>query len=87
MSAPLRADVPTLSSWTSHPRDVFRYSVILYFSDSHSMDCKETKPVNPKGNQPLIVIRRTVAEAETPIIWPRNVKGQVIVKDSDVGKD
>ena len=51
------------------------------------MDCKETKPVNPKGNQPLIVIRRTVAEAETPIIWPRNVKSQVIVKDSDAGKD
>ena len=30
MSAPLRGDVPTLSSWTSHPRDVFQYSVILF---------------------------------------------------------
>ena len=34
------------------------------------MDCKEITPVNPKGNQPLIFIGRTDAEAETPILWP-----------------
>ena len=38
------------------------------------LDCKEIKPVNPKGNQPLIFIRRTDAEAETPILWPPAVK-------------
>ena len=38
------------------------------------MDCKEIKPVNPKVNQPLIFIGRTDAEAETPILWPPDVK-------------
>ena len=33
-------------------------------------DCKEIKPVNPKGNQPRIFIGRTDAEAEAPIPWP-----------------
>ena len=33
-------------------------------------DSKEIKPVNPKINQPLIFIGRTVAETETPILWP-----------------
>ena len=33
------------------------------------LDCKEIKPVNPKGNQPRIFIVRTDAEAETPILW------------------
>ena len=32
------------------------------------LDCKEIKPVNPKGNQPLIFIRRTDAKAEAPIL-------------------
>ena len=51
------------------------------------MDCKETKPVNPKGNQLWIVIRRTDAEAEAPIIWPPDVKNWLIGKDPDDGKD
>ena len=34
------------------------------------LDCKEVKPVNPKGNQSCIVVGRTDAEAETPILWP-----------------
>ena len=38
------------------------------------LDCKEIKPVNPKGNQSRIFIGRTDAEAETPILWPRDVK-------------
>ena len=38
------------------------------------MDCKEIKPVNTKGNQSLIFIGRTDAEAETPILWPPDVK-------------
>ena len=50
------------------------------------LDCKEVKPVNPKGNQPSIFIGRT-AEAEAPILWPPDVKNQLIRKDPDVGKD
>ena len=45
------------------------------------------KLVNPKGNQPWTFIGRTDAEAETPILWPLDVKSWLIGKDSDVGKD
>ena len=38
------------------------------------LDCKEIKPVNPKGNQCQIFIGRTDAEAEGPILWPPYVK-------------
>ena len=39
-----------------------------------TMDCKEFKSVNPKGNQPIIFIGRTDVEAEAPILWPPDVK-------------
>ena len=51
------------------------------------LDSKEIKPVNPKGNQPWIVIGRTDAEAETPILWPPDGKNGLIGKDPDAGKD
>ena len=38
------------------------------------LDCKEIKPVNPKGNQSQIFTGRTDAETETPILWPLDVK-------------
>ena len=38
------------------------------------LDCKEIQPVHPKGNQSLILIERTDAEAETPILWPPDAK-------------
>ena len=42
--------------------------------------CKEIKPVNPKGNQPRIFSGRTVAESETPVLLPSDVKSQLIEK-------
>ena len=45
------------------------------------------KPVNPKGNQHWIFIERIDAEAETPILWPRDAKNWLIGKDTDAGKD
>ena len=51
------------------------------------LDCKEIQPVNPKGNQSWIFIGRTYVEAETPILWPPDVKSWLIRKDSDAGKD
>ena len=51
------------------------------------LDCKEIKPVNPKGNQSWIFIGRTDAEAETPILWPPDAKNWLIWKDPDAGKD
>ena len=40
-----------------------------------SLDCKEIQLVHPKGDQSLVFIGRTDAEAETPILWPPDVKG------------
>ena len=51
------------------------------------LDCKEIKPVNPKGNQPRIFIGRTDAEAEAPIFLPPNSKSGLTGKDPDAGKD
>ena len=51
------------------------------------VDCKEIKPANPKGNQPRIFIGKTDAKAEVPILWPSDVKSQLIGKDLDAGKD
>ena len=51
------------------------------------LDCKEIKPVNPKGNQLWIFIGRTDAEVEAPILWPPDEKSQFTGKDPDAGKD
>ena len=51
------------------------------------LDCKEIKPVNPKGNQLQIFIGRTDAEAEAPILWPLDKKNQLTGTDSDAGND
>ena len=50
------------------------------------LDSKEIKPVNPKGNQPWIFIKRIDAEAEAPKLWSHDAKSQLIGKDPDGGK-
>ena len=50
------------------------------------LDSMEIQPVNPKGNQSLIFIERTDAEAETPIFWPPDAKNQLIGKTLMLGK-
>ena len=52
-----------------------------------SLDCKEIKLVNPKGNQPWIFIGKTDTEAEVPVLWPPDAKSWLIGKDPDAGKD
>ena len=52
-----------------------------------SLDCKEIKPVHPKGNQSWIFTGWTEAKVETPIFWPPNAKKWLIGKNPDVGKD
>ena len=47
----------------------------------------DPKSVNPKGNQPWIFIGRTDAEAETPMLWPPDVKSWLIRKDPDAEKE
>ena len=51
-----------------------------------SLDIKEIKPVNPKGNQPWILIGRTNAEAEAPILWPPDSKSESLEKTLMLGK-
>ena len=51
------------------------------------LDYKEIKLVSLKGNQYWIFIRRMDSEAEAPMLWPPDVKSQLIRKDPDAGKD
>ena len=51
------------------------------------LDCKEFKPVHPKGNQSWILTGRTKAGAETPILWPPDADSWLIGKHPDAGKD
>ena len=51
------------------------------------LDSKEIQPVHPKGNQSWLFIRKTDAEAETPILWPPDVKNLLTRKDPGAGKD
>ena len=51
------------------------------------LDCKEIQPVHSKGDQSWVFIRRTDAEAETPILWPPHAKSWLIGKDPDAGRD
>ena len=52
-----------------------------------SLDCKEIKLVNPKGNQPWIFTGRTDAKAEAPTLWSPDVNSWLIGRDPDAGKD
>ena len=63
------------------------WTVVLEKTLESPLDCKEIQPVHPKGNQSWIFIGRTDAEAETPILWPPDVKNWLIWKDPDAGKD
>ena len=62
-------------------------TVVMEKTLESPLDCKEMKPVHPKGNQHWIFIGRTDAEAEAPILWPPDVKSWFIEKDPDAGKD
>ena len=63
------------------------WTVVLEKTLESPLDCKEIQPVHPKGDQPCVFIRRTDVEAETPILWPPDVKSWLIWKDPDAGKD
>ena len=69
------------------PKNWCFWTVVLEKTLESPLDCKEIKPVNPKGNQPWIFIGRADAEAEAPILWPPDAKNWIIRKDPDGGKD
>ena len=72
-------------SWA--PKNWWFWTVVLEKILESPLDCKEIQPVHPKGNHPWIFIGRTTAKAETPILWPPDVKNWLIWKDPDAGKD
>ena len=62
-------------------------TVVLEKTLESPLDCKEIQPVHPKGDQSWVFIGRTDVEAETPTLWPPDVKSWLIWKDPDAGKD
>ena len=69
------------------PKNWCFWTVVLEKTHECPLDCREIKPLNPKGNQSWIFIGKTDAETETPILWPPDVKNWLIGKDPDTGKD
>ena len=72
-------------SWV--PKHWCFWTVVLEKTLESPLNCKELKPVNPKGNQPWIFIGRIDAEAETPILWPPEAKSWLTGKDLGAGKE
>ena len=72
-------------SWT--PKNWCFWTVVLEKTLESPLDSKDIQPVNLKGNQSWILIGRTDAKAETPILWPPDAKNWLIGKDPDAGKD
>ena len=63
------------------------WTVVLEKTLESPLDCKEIQPVHTQANQSWMFIGRTNVEAETPILWPLDVKNWLTRKDSDAGKD
>ena len=76
-------------SWTIKKGEHWRIDAfkLLEKTLESPLDCKEIKPVHPKGNQSWIFIGRTDFEAETSILWPPVAQNWLIGKDPVAGKD
>ena len=72
-------------SWA--PKNWCFWTVVLEKTLESPLACKEIQCANPKGDQSWIFIERTDAEAETPVLWPRDAKSWLIWKDPDAGKN
>ena len=72
-------EVDHKESWTL--KNWWFWTVVLEKTLESPLDSKEIKPINPKGNQSWIFIEKIDAKAEAPILWPPDVKSQLIRKD------
>ena len=72
-------------SWA--PKNWCFWTVVLDKTLESPLDSKEIQPVHPKGDQSWVFNGRTDVEAETPKLWPPDVKSWLIWKDPDAGKD
>ena len=77
-------------SWTikkaEHQRIDTCWTVVLEKTLESPLDCKEIQPVYSKGNQSWMFIGRTDVEAESPMLWPSDVKSWFIEKTLMLGK-
>ena len=72
-------DLDCEESWV--PKNWCFWTVVLDKTLESPLDCQESQPVHPKGDQSWVFIGRTDAEAETPVLWPPDVKSWLIGKD------
>ena len=72
-------------SWV--PKNWCFWTVVLEKTLEGPLGCKEIQPVHSEGDQPWDFFGRTDAKAETPVLWPPNVRSWLIGKDSDAGRD
>ena len=72
-------------SWV--PKNRCFWTMVLEKTLESPLDFKEIHPVHPKEDLSWVFIGRTDAEAETPILWPPDVKNWLFGKDPDAGKD
>ena len=78
-------DLDYIKSWAL--KNWYFWTVVLEKILESPLDSKEIQPVHPKGDQSWIFIVSTDAEAETPVLWPPDVKNWLIGKDPDTWKD
>ena len=69
------------------PKNWCFQTMVLEKPPESPLDIKEIKAVNLKGNQPWILVRRTDAEVETPVLWSSDANSWLIGKVPDAGKD
>ena len=77
-------------SWTikmAECRRIDAFEVWCWRRLESPLDCKEIQPVHPKGNKSWIFIGTTDADAETPTLWPPDMKNWLIRKYPDTEKD
>ena len=75
-------------SWTIKevPKNWCFWIVVLEKTLESPLDCKEIQPVHPEGDQSWVFIRKTDAEAETPILWPPHAKSWLVGRDPHAGR-
>ena len=77
-------------SWTIKKAEHQRMMFLSCGVGEDSLEClglQGDQPIHPKGDQSWILIGRTDAEAEAPILWPPDARNWLIGKDPDAGKD
>ena len=60
-------------SWTTN-KELMLLNYVLEKTLESLLDCKEIRPVHPKGDQSWVFIGRTDAKAKIPILWPPHEK-------------